>query len=191
MAVFTSSPLSDETVARISGITYRENPHITIDELRELKLSYVDFDGCEQVGTMICNKAAADDLCSVFSELFKAGYQIEKIRLADEYGGNDDLIMADNCSSCFNYRTVANTNTLSLHALGLAVDINPRYNPYIVGDNIMPPNGAEYADRSRDFPHKIDCDDLCFKLFPSHGWKWGGSWKSSKDYQHFYKEIVR
>jgi len=191
MAVFTSAPLSKETADRISGVTYKPNPHITMDDLRQLTLSYIDFEGCEQVGMMICNKTAADDLCEIFRELFKAGYQIEKIRIADEYNGDDDLIMADNCSSSFNYRTVADTDTLSLHALGLAVDINPRYNPYIVGSKIMPPNGAEFADRKRDFPHKIDRHDLCYKLFRKHGWKWGGSWRSCKDYQHFYKELKK
>lgn len=189
MAVFSCLPLAKETVDKISGVTYVPNPHIALADLRQLTLSYIDFDGQEQTGMMICNAAAADDLLEIFGELFRAGYQIEKIRTADEYGGDDDLIMADNCSSCFNYRTVAGTQTLSLHALGLAVDINPRYNPYIVNGRIMPPNGAEYADRRRKFPHKIDHCDLAYKLFRSHGWKWGGSWRSSKDYQHFYKEL--
>lgn len=191
MAVFKSSPLTEETVKKISGITYKPNPHITTDDLRQLTLSYIDFEGKEQVGMMICNKDVAEDITEIFKGLFEAGYQIEKILLADEYGGDDDKIMADNNSSCFNYRTVADTDTLSLHALGLAVDINPRYNPYIVGDKIMPPNGAEYADRKRDFPHKIDRRDLCYKLFRRHGWKWGGSWRSCKDYQHFYKELKK
>lgn len=189
MAAFSCLPLTAETVRKIDTAAFRDDPRISPAELRQLSLSYIDFDGQERSGVMICNAAAADDLLAIFAELFEAGYQIEKIRTADEYGGDDDLIMADNCSSCFNYRTVAGTQTLSLHALGLAVDINPRYNPYIVGGRIMPPNGAEYADRRRKFPHKIDRRDLCYRLFRSHGWKWGGSWRSSKDYQHFYKEL--
>ena len=54
---------------------------------------------------------------------------------------------------------------------------------------IMPPNGAPYADRSADFPHKIDHDDLCFKTFAKYGWKWGGDWTNDVDYQHFYKPL--
>jgi len=188
MPIFTASPLSAETIAHISGITYTDNPHISLDQLRQLSVSYCDFDGREQLGMLICSGAVAGDLLSIFEELFREGYRIEKIRLADEYGGNDDLIMADNCSSCFNYRCVAGTEKLSMHALGRAVDINPLYNPYIVGDRILPPNGAAYADRSKAFPHKIDEDDICCKLFKKHGWKWGGDWKSSKDYQHFYRD---
>ena len=186
MPLFTANMLPAETVAHITGVTYSDNPHITIDRLRQLTLTYIDFEGKEKVGPMICAAEAAEDLLWIFSELYKARYQIEKIRLADEYGGDDDLIMADNCSSCFNYRFVAGTTTLSMHALGRAVDINPRYNPYITGGKILPSNGAEYADRSRDFPHKIDSGDLCLKLFKKRGWKWGGDWAGEKDYQHFY-----
>jgi len=33
----------------------------------------------------------------------------------------------------------------------------------------------------------IDRDDLCNRLFIEHGFRWGGDWRSSKDYQHFEK----
>ena len=96
-------------------------------------------------------------------------------------------MLADN-SSCFNYRVVAGTKHLSRHALGMAVDINPFENPYIrPNGQILPPEAAEYVDRSKDFPHKIDREDLCYKLFREHGFTWGGAWVHSKDYQHFQK----
>ena len=53
--------------------------------------------------------------------------------------------------------------------------------------SIEPANAADYVDRSKDFLHKIDHDDLCYKLFMEHGFEWGGDWKHSKDYQHFEK----
>ena len=31
----------------------------------------------------------------------------------------------------------------------------------------------------------IDRNDLCYRLFVKHGFTWGGSWRSLKDYQHF------
>ena len=147
-----------------------------------------------QEGELICNEYIANDLLEIFRALFDAGYQIEKIRLVDEYGGDDQLSMIDNNTSCFNYRVVENTTSLSKHALGCAIDVNPFYNPYIVygkgengGDYISPPEAAEYVDRSKDFPHKIDEDDLCCRLFKEHGFTWGGDWTSQKDYQHFQK----
>ncbi len=159
---------------------------ITPDELRRVCVRYIDFDGKEQTGSLICAEKAAPSLAEIFDKLFEARYPIEKIRFAHEYGGDDDLIMADNATSCFNYRFVANTQTLSLHARGLAVDINPLYNPYIQNGVVMPANAAPYADRKADFPHKITHRDLCFKLFKKHGWRWGGDWRHDKDYQHFY-----
>ena len=73
--------------------------------------------------------------------------------------------------------------------MGLAVDINTLYNPYIKQVdgrlNIEPANAVQYVDRNRQFPHKIDHDDMCYKLFTKYGFEWGGDWEDSKDYQHF------
>ena len=102
--------------------------------------------------------------------------------------------MTDNNTSCFNYRVVDGTKSLSRHALGLAIDINPLYNPYIRydkkgGQTVSPVEGEAYADRTVSFPYKIDPDDLCYRLFTEHGFTWGGNWNSSKDYQHFQKAL--
>ena len=82
---------------------------------------------------------------------------------------------------------------LSKHALGMAIDINPFYNPYVTypdGKERISPAGSEvYADRSNDNPHMIRKGDLCYQLFIDHGFTWGGEWKSLKDYQHFQKVI--
>ena len=97
--------------------------------------------------------------------------------------------MQDNNSSSFNFRTVPGTKKISKHARGLAIDINTLYNPYIRkvdGETVISPdNAAEYADRDKDYDYKIEKGDLCYKLFIEHGFKWGGEWKNSKDYQHF------
>jgi hypothetical protein len=130
----------------------------------------------------------------IFYELYLNEYQIESIRLIEEYGGDDTLSMEHNNTSCFNYRAVEGTSSLSKHATGCAIDINPFYNPYIVfdktgnGSDYISPEGSEiYVDRSQNFPYKIDENDLCYKLFKEHGFTWGGDWNSCKDYQHFQK----
>ena len=123
----------------------------------------------------------------IFEMLFEAEYEIERIKLCDEYEGDDEASMSDNNSSAFNYRNVDGTQTLSLHAMGRAIDINPLYNPYITADKVSPANSAPYVDRTKSFSHKIDHHDICYKVFASRGWLWGGDWKDSKDYQHFYK----
>ncbi len=190
---FYYEPLSDEVKERITGISYPESGcTVPYEDLHYVGLLYVDFNGETQTGELICNKAIAQDMVEIFYELYLNDYRIERIRLIDEYGGDDTLSMEDNNTSCFNYRVVDGTDSLSKHALGCAIDINPFYNPYVVfnrptqGETYISPKGSEiYADRSRSFPYKIDENDLCYRLFTAHGFTWGGNWNSSKDYQHF------
>lgn len=190
---FYYEPLSDSIKDKITGISYPESGcTIAYDDLNYVGLLYIDFNGEEQIGELICNKAIAQDMVEIFYELYQNDYRIERIRLIDEYDGDDTLSMMDNNTSCFNYRVVDGTTNLSKHALGCAIDINPFYNPYVVfnkdgtGETYISPKGSEvYTDRSLDFPYKIDENDLCYKLFTEHGFTWGGNWNSCKDYQHF------
>ena len=185
--VFSSGPIPASVETRMRGNSYPEDADIKLDELRYLKLSYIDFEGEEQVGEMVCNKAIADDLLEIFRALHKARYPIRSIRLIDDFGGDDDASMAADNTSCFNYRRKTGMRALSKHALGLAVDVNPLENPYVRPGRVKPAGGAAYADRTKVFPHKIDKDDLCYRLFREHGFSWGGVWRSVKDYQHFEK----
>lgn len=213
---FFYQPLSDTVIAEITGVSFpvsetlapalakeavnimadAEVPAISYDDLRYLNVLYYDFNGEVQTGELICNKDIAQDLIEIFYELYLNQYQIEKVRLIDEYAGDDTASMLDNNTSCFNYRVVDGTTSLSKHALGCAIDINPFYNPYVVfnkdgtGETYISPAGSEaYADRTKDFPYKIDENDLCYKLFTAHGFTWGGNWNSMKDYQHFQKAV--
>lgn len=191
---FYYEPISDEVLQIITGVSYVENDDISIDDLRYCVLLYNDFSGDTQKGEMICNKAIADDVIEIFSELYQSGYRIESIKLVDEFGGDDNASMLANNTSCFNYRKATGSKSLSNHAYGLAIDINPFYNPYIAykknGETIIAPEGSEeYADRSKSFPYKIDENDLAYRLFKAHGFSWGGDWNSCKDYQHFEKRM--
>ncbi len=211
---FYYEPLSEEIKARITGISYPvaeskaaetavpainmiaddTTPAVSYEDLRYLSVLHYDFNGEVQTGELICNKELAQDFIEIFYELYRNEYRIERIRLVDEYNGDDTASMADNNTSCFNYRVVDGTDSLSKHALGCAIDINPFYNPYVVynrnntGETYISPPGSEiYEDRSQNFPYKIDENDLCYKLFKAHGFTWGGDWNTSKDYQHFQK----
>lgn len=194
---FYYEPLTDEVKKRITGISYPENGcTVPYEDLAYVGLVYLDFDGVEQTGELICNQAVARDMVEIFYELYRNDYRIESVRLIDEYDGDDTASMADNNTSCFNYRVVDGTTNLSKHAYGLAIDVNPYYNPYVVynkngtGDTYISPPGSEvYADRSQSFPYKIDESDLCYRLFTEHGFTWGGNWNSTKDYQHFQKKL--
>ena len=186
--VFTSERIPADVEARMRGVSYPEDAEIKLEDLRYLKLTYIDFEGRSQVGEMVCNKAIAEDLLAIFRALYEARYPIRSIRLIDDFDGDDNASMRADNTSCFNYREKTGMRSLSAHARGMAVDINPFENPYVrPGGSIKPVESREYADRSKVFPHKIDKDDLCYRLFRQHGFSWGGVWRSVKDYQHFEK----
>lgn len=186
---FYIKPIPNDIFEKMQGKSYKENCTVPREELRYLHILHVGFDNNTHEGELIVNKRIAEDVLEIFKKLYKAGYQIEKVRLIDEYNALDELSMRDNNSSAFNFRYISYLTTLSKHAMGLAVDINTLYNPYIKQVdgrlNIEPANAVQYVDRNRQFPHKIDHDDLCYKLFTKYGFEWGGDWEDSKDYQHF------
>jgi hypothetical protein len=198
---FYYEPLSDNLRRYITGVSYPEVSEtqddtiaISLDELSYVHIWHYNFDGVPAEGELICNNAIAQDMVEIFYELYRNEYQIEKVLLIDQYDGDDTASMEDNNTSCFNYRVIDGTTSLSKHAYGLAIDINPFYNPYVTyekdgTEHVSPAEAAAYADRKMSFPYKIDESDLCYKLFKEHGFTWGGDWNSVKDYQHFQKAI--
>ena len=196
---FYKKEINSDIFVKIKGKSYKDNCLMPLEDLNFIHILHIDVEGRIHEGEMICNKGIADDLLDIFQALYEAKYPIERVRLVDEYNADDETSMSANNSSCFNYRTISGTNKISMHGRGLAVDINPLYNPYhLVKDNgsvhIEPAGGAAYLDRTKSFDYKIESDDLCVKLFKAHGFDWGGDWartgyKLYKDYQHFQKEI--
>lgn len=189
-SLFYASEIPAEVFERMNGVSYVDNDDIALSDLRYLRMLYVGFDGQPHVGEMVVNAQIADTVLEIFRILYDSGYQIEKMRLIDDYGGDDDASCLDNNTSCFNYRVVEGSTNLSRHAYGMAIDINPFYNPYVTYEdgieNISPEGSEPYADRSADFPHKIGGEgDLCLELFEERGFTWGGDWRTLKDYQHF------
>ncbi|MCM1292043.1 MAG: M15 family metallopeptidase [Bacteroides sp.] len=188
LSLFLRQPIADATFARMKDNSYPSDCPIRRSDLCYLFVPHYDGHGSVRIGEMVCNKAIADDLLDIFRALFLKQYPIERMVLIDEYGGDDELSMTHNNTSCFNYRRVPGRKTLSRHARGMAIDINPLYNPYVRASDVRPSKGVPYADRSRtDIPFKITASDPACLLFRSHGFTWGGNWRHSKDYQHFQK----
>lgn len=190
---FASSDINDATFRRMQGNSFKANCTVPRSQLRHLKLLHYTIDGKIQLGELVCNKDVSADLVDIFRKLFEARYPIERMVLIDEYGADDELSMNANNTACFNFRHVAGTKVLSNHSMGKAIDINPLYNPYVKRHangtlTISPKAGKAYANRSQKFNYKISRNDLCYKEFTRHGFKWGGDWKYTKDYQHFEKK---
>ena len=189
---FSVQPIPDSVFLRMQGRSWPEGCAVRRADLRYLRLSHFDAEKNEHVGEMVCNKVIANDLLEIFRELYRQKYPIQRIRLIDDYEAEDERSMRDNNTSCFCYRKVSGTTKLSKHATGMAVDVNTLYNPYVRnGKNgrriVEPATAVKYVDRSKSFPYKIVKGDLLYRLFIRHGFKWGGSWRTVKDWQHFEK----
>ena len=148
--------------------------------LDTLKVQHIDFQGQPQQGIIICNKKISNDLREIFAELYKAKYPIERIRPISEYDDNDERSMQANNTSCYCYRPIEGSKKLSNHALGMAIDINPLYNPCVKRRKdgtllIQPSTARPYVNRSKSFKYKITKSDLCYRLFTQHGFQWGGA----------------
>lgn len=192
--MFLIEHISQDIKDRINGKSYGKDCTVPYEDLRYVRVLYWGFDNQPHEGELIVNKAIAEDIVDIFKELYEHKYPIEKMILVDEYDADDNASMADNNTSAFNFRLIDNgSGKLSKHSYGLAIDINPLYNPYVrtvKGKTVVSPeNGTEYADRTADCPYYIKKDDICYKAFTSRGFVWGGEWKNSKDYQHFEKDI--
>ena len=184
----------DEVYQRINGKSYRDNPHITLEELRYIKVLHYNFNHQIQVGEIIVNRSIANEIQSIFKQLFQAEYEIESMYLVDNYwtgdsNSTDIASMSANNTSAFHYREITSGGSLSNHAYGMAIDINPKINPYIHTANgstiCLPANGSIYSEREQNNPHFIKEGDTCYSIFISHGFTWGGSWTNPIDYQHF------
>ena len=189
---FRVMPIPDAVFARMQGKSYKAGCPVKRSQLRYLRCLHRTAEGRALVGEMVLNERIADDVLDILRQLFEHRYPIERMRLIDDFGGDDNRSMAANNTSSFNYRKVSGKASLSRHAYGMAVDINPLYNPYVRYKNgrriVDPKAGEPYADRSRKHPYMIRRDDLCCRLFLAKGFRWGGNWKRSLDYQHFDKK---
>lgn len=193
---FVIYDIPEDIFEYINGKSYQENTEITIADLKYIKVLHYNFEHNVQVGELIVNASVANEIRDIFLALFCNGYEIQSMYLPDRYwtgdGNTTDSASCDaNNTSAFFYRTVDGSTKLSNHAYGKAIDINPQQNPYVGYSTGVPvcehENALPYIDRASGLPHMITESDICYQLFSSYGYGWGGAWNSIKDYQHFEK----
>lgn len=158
-----------------------------------VKVKYYSFDGKIHQGQLIIDRDLVKDIKIVFKEALKQRFPIHSVipvsdnRFRKNGRWDDDLSMAANNSSGFNYRVKTGGGSLSNHAYGRAVDINTFQNPYVKGKLVLPP-GANYDGTAAG---TFTAEHPIVKLFISLGWDWGGNWTNLKDYQHFEKPLKK
>jgi D-alanyl-D-alanine carboxypeptidase len=176
----------------VTPVTRADLPHswrpgcpVAPARLRRLRVSYWGFDGRAHMGTLIVHASVVGDLKKVFRRLYLAEFPIRRMRSVDVYGASDDRSMAADNTSAFNCRFVSGTTRWSMHAYGKAIDVNPVENPYVSGSRVQPPAGRAFLNRSNVRRGMAVRGGILVRSFSSVGWKWGGLWSGSPDYQHF------
>ncbi len=184
------SPIPDEIWNRMQGVSWHADMGCPArDQLRYLRIAYLDFKQQPKMGEMIVARSVAGDVRAVFSDIFcSRNFMIEKMKLIDHFDGSDSRSMNDNNTSGFNCRLTASGNRLSEHSFGKAIDINPVQNPYVSRGTTLPVAGQPYdtlKKRTNAQQGVIRDGDVVTRAFARINWKWGGDWQYSKDYQHF------
>lgn len=165
---------------------------VPLERLSLLTLPYYNFDGIKCVGEMVVLYDISEIVIDIFAQLMAIKFPIRKMKAIHHYHGDDNASMEDDNTSCFNYRNIPNTQMISKHSYGLAIDINPRENPYIVykvdEDNayaqIFPKSGLSFVNRIMD--NRPGMVEDIVDIFKSKGFSWGGEWRNKCiDWHHF------
>jgi hypothetical protein len=184
---FTHS-VSRVTAAQLPYSWHRGCP-VAPSQLRRVRLRYWGFDRRAHTGALVVNVSVVGDVVRVFRRLYSARFPIRRMRPIDAYRAVDERSLAADNTAAFNCRYVIGPGPKrwSVHAFGLAIDVDPVENPYIEGGRVHPRAGRAYLNRSRIRPGMAVRGGLLVRAFAAVGWNWGGRWTGSPDYQHFSK----
>ncbi len=126
------SPIGVEIKNRmIKGNSWRKGCPVSLNDLRYLRVKYINFSGEDKMGELVVHKEVSDELVEIFEVLYNTGYPIRKMKLVSDYKGNDWQSIESDNTSAFNCRKATGSKKWSKHSYGKAIDINPIENPYI------------------------------------------------------------
>ena len=184
-------PRAVQTQLKAEGF-WRSGCPVALSGLRQLTVTHWGFDGRRHTGKLIVNAAVAGRVGRVFGSLYALRFPIRHMQLEDFYGPKRGRPKDGDVTASFDCRQAvpspctggSGTGTWSMHAFGLAVDVNPLENPYVGCGQSRDPTARRYFDRSRHRRGMVTRPAI--GAFAAVGWGWGGSWAgSTKDYMHF------
>jgi hypothetical protein len=186
-----AQPLSPSLRSQLAGRFWHAGCPVALADLRVLSVTYWGFDGKAHPGQLVVNERAAAPLAKVFRRLYQLRFPIRHLTVADAYGPAQTQPRDGDISGSFECRNAVPSpcspgkpTGWSMHAYGLAIDLNPRENPYVGCGQSRDPEAVSYMNRSK--PRKGMVTPGVVEAFRSIGWGWGGSWTGdTKDYMHF------
>lgn len=158
------------------------------DNLSLYEVRYISTDGKLHQGQILSNKEIEQDVKEMFEIMLRENFVIEKAIPIVKYGWDDNKSMEDNNTYCFCYRDMS----YSFHANGMAIDINPYFNPQRWKGEWRKarrdkPAGAVY-DTTRNGTFKEG--SLIVNEWKARGFHWGHYMERKADDHHFQKAAL-
>lgn len=123
-----------------------------------ITVEILDKNGNPSSARITCHKKLASSIQAAYREMKAKGFRAY-----------------DN--GCFNWRAMTGSSSkMSNHSFGIAVDINPAFNPYVNGTSSSTWNNA---------PAHFKIDGEIVEIWKKYGFSWGGDYKNIRDYMHF------
>lgn len=173
----------DANYTFLEAIEGSKAPQSIIDQLELIDINYISTDNKLHQGQILTNKQLASDIQEIFESMLIQGFVIERAIPIVAYNWSDSLSMANNNTYSFCYRNVS----YSLHAKGMAIDINPRFNPLRWKSKNLPnqPIGAILDTTVNGTLHP---NHPTVKEFKKRGFRWGHYFSKYYDDHHFDKK---
>lgn len=173
----------DANYTFLEAIEGSKAPQSIIDQLELIDINYISTDNKLHQGQILTNKQLASDIQEIFESMLIQGFVIERAIPIVAYNWSDSLSMANNNTYSFCYRNVS----YSLHAKGMAIDINPRFNPLRWKSKNLPnqPIGAILDTTVNGTLHP---NHPIVREFKKRGFRWGHYFSKYYDDHHFDKK---
>ncbi len=157
-------------------------PKDVTDQLVLFDVKYISTDGAIHQGQILSNKKIEADIKHMFDFMLENEFVVEKAIPIVKYNWSDSLSMDDNNSYSFCYRNI----TYSKHAQGMAIDINPRFNP-LRWKKEKRPNQPEGAILDTTINGTLYPNHAVVREFRKLGFRWGHTFSKYWDDHHFEK----
>jgi len=157
-------------------------PQEIIDQLKLITVTYYSTDNKIHQGQILTNIKIADRIESIFRFILKVKFPVAHAIPVVKYNWDDEASMLSNNTYSFCYRD----ESFSKHATGMAIDINPFFNPVrwkaASEKRLTQPEGAHFDPSVPGTFYKHH--PVVLELMKS-GFYWGHNFSLKYDDHHF------
>jgi len=178
-------PITMTSYQFLNSLKNKNVPQEIIDNLSLVNINFRGFNNEIYHGQVIIHKDLVLSISKIFKRIIaETSFPITSVFPISMFNWNPSSIL--NNSGAFDWQFVMDSDEISDHTFGAAIDINPVLNPWVRKYKLNSPNHP-YNPSKRG---TLSTDSDVVKIFKEEGWKWGGDWKNSKDWMHFYRPEI-